>query len=188
MIHDSFRANVPRTREVLLMVNRAQAVAPVMALILAGLAGCGAPTEPVVPTPAPTTPAVATPAPAPTPTPTPTATPGEAPVENTAPAVRVTIRLYAVEDGAGNFMPNWDPSEPIPTRFWARVDVTSKDEKGKETNGNGIVEFFLSNPRSIEVTGGHTNQRRLKALEPTMVDVWATQDGVQSNKLTLTFY
>jgi len=170
------------------MVNRAQAVAPVMALILAGLAGCATPTEPVVPTPAPTTPAVATPAPAPTPTPTPTATPGEAPVENTAPAGRVTIRLYAVEDGAGNFMPNWDPNEPIPTRFWARVDVTSKDEKGKETNGNGAVEFFLSNPRYIEVTGGHTNQRRLKALEPTMVDVWAMQDGVQSNKLTLTFY
>ena len=150
------------------MVNRAQAVAPVMALILTGLAGCATPTEPVVPTPAPTTPAVATPAPAPTPTPTPTATPGEAPVEN--------------------FMPNWDPNEPIPTRFWARVDVTSKDEKGKETNGNGAVEFFLSNPRYIEVTGGHTNQRRLKALEPTMVDVWAMQDGVQSNKLTLTFY
>jgi len=174
------------------MVNRAHAVAPVMALILAGLAGCGSPTQPVVPTPAPTAvptptpPAVATPAPAPTSTP---CTQGlcEAPVENTAPAVRVTIRLYAVEDGAGNFMPNWDPSEPIPTRFWARVDVTSKDENGKETNGNGIVEFFVSNPRLIEVTGGHTNQRRLKALEPTAVEVWATQDGVRSNTLTLTF-
>jgi hypothetical protein len=169
------------------MVNRAQAVAPLVALIVSALAGCGSPTQPVVPTPAPT--AVATPVPAPEPTPAPTPTPGvEPPVENTAPAVRVTIRLYAVEDGAGNFIPNWDPSEPIPTRFWARVDVTSKDEKGRETNGNGIVEFFLSDPRLIEVTGGHTNQRRLKALAATTVDVWATQDGVRSNTLTLTFY
>jgi len=169
------------------MVNRAQAVAPLVALIVSALAGCGSPTDPVVPSPSPTA-AVATPAPASSPTPAPTPTPaGEPPVENTAPAVRVTIRLYAVEDGAGNFMPNWDPSEPIPTRFWARVDVTSKDEKGRETNGNGIVEFFLSDPRLIEVTGGHTNQRRLKALGATTVEVWATQDGVRSNTLTLTF-
>jgi hypothetical protein len=168
------------------MLNRTRVVAPAMALVLAGLTGCDSPTQTVVPTPAPT--ATPTPAPAPTPTPTPTPVPsGEPPVENTSPAVRVTIRLYAVEDGAGNFIANYDPNEPIPTRYWARVDVTSKDEKGKETNGNGAVEFFVSVPRLIEVTGGHTNQRRLKALAPVMVDVWATQDGVRSNTLTLTF-
>ena len=168
------------------MVNRTRVVAPALALIIAGLTGCDSPTQTVVPTPAPT--ATPTPAPAPTPTPTPTPEPsGEPPVENTSPAVRVTIRLYAVEDGAGNFIANYDPNEPIPTRYWARVDVTSKDEKGKETNGNGAVEFFVSVPRLIEVTGGHTNQRRLKALAPVMVEVWATQDGVRSNTLTLTF-
>jgi len=168
------------------MVNRTRVVAPALALIIAGLTGCDSPTQTVVPTPAPT--ATPTPAPAPTPTPTPTPEPsGEPPVVNTSPAVRVTIRLYAVEDGAGNFIANYDPNEPIPTRYWARVDVTSKDEKGKETNGNGAVEFFVSVPRLIEVTGGHTNQRRLKALAPVMVEVWATQDGVRSNTLTLTF-
>jgi hypothetical protein len=172
------------------MVNRARAVAPAVALIVSAFAGCGGPTDPVVPTPAPTTPpAAATPAPAPTPTPTPTPTPGvEPPVENTNPAVRVTIRLYAVEDGVGGFFPNWDPNEPIPARYWARVDVTSKDKSNLETNGNGVVEFFVSTPRLIEVTGGHTNQRRLKALtRPVTTDVWATQDGVTSNKLTLSF-
>lgn len=170
------------------MVNKGLVVAPAVALIVSALAGCGSPTEPVVPTPAPTTPGPATPAPAPTPTPAPTATPGiEPPVENTARAVRVSIRLYAVEDGAGNFFPNWDPSEPILIRYWARVDVTAKDENGKETNGNGAVEFFVNVPRLIEITGGHTNQRRLRALAPVEVDVWATQDGVRSNTLTLTF-
>jgi hypothetical protein len=172
------------------MVNRAQAVAPLVALIVSALAGCGSPTQPVVTTPAPT--AVATPVPAPQPTPAPTPTPCaqavcEAPVENTAPAVRVTIRLYAVEDGAGSFIPNFNPSDPIPTGYWARVDVTAKDKDNLETNGNGSVDFFVSNPRAVEITGGHTNQRRLRALEPTAVEVWATQDGVRSNTLTLTF-
>ena len=168
------------------MVIRAQTLAPVMALTVSALAGCGSPTQPVVPTPAPT--AAATPIPAPAPTPTPTPTPGvEPPVENTAPAARVSIRLYSVEDGAGSFIPNFNPSDPIPPRFWARVDVTAKDKDNLETNGNGVVEFFVSTPRTVEITGGHTNQRRLRALEPTTVDVWATQDHVRSNTLTLTF-
>jgi hypothetical protein len=170
------------------MMNRAPAVAPIVALTVSALAACGSPTQPVVPTPAPTAPAAATPAPAPTPTPTPTPTPGvEPPVTNTNPAVRVAIRLYSVEDGAGGFIPNWDPNEPIPLSYWARVDVTSKDKDNLETNGNGVVEFFVSTPRLVEVTGGHTNQRRLKALAPVVVEVWATQDGVRSNTLTLTF-
>ena len=185
---DSFRAEGPR-EEVTLMVNRAQAAAPVVALIVSALAGCGGPTDPIVPTPAPTAPPVtAAPAPAPPPTPTPTPTPGvEPPVQNTSPAVRVTIRLYAVEDGVGSFFPNWDPTEPIPVRYVARVDVTSKDKDNLETNGNGVVEFFVSAPRLVEVLGGHTNQRRIRALEPAAVDVWATQDGVTSNRITLTF-
>ena len=170
------------------MVSRAQAVAPVVALIVSALAGCGGPTEPVVPTPAPTALAVATPAPAPATTPAPTPTPGvEPPVTNTNPAVRVTIRLYSVEDGAGGFISNPDPDEPIPRGYWARVDVTSKDKDNLETNGNGVVDFFISTPRLVEVAGGHTNQRRLRALEPVTTDVWATQDGVRSNTLTLTF-
>jgi hypothetical protein len=170
-----------------LMMNRAQAVAPMVALIVTAVAGCGGPTDPVVPTPAPTAPPVAA-TPVPTPTPAPTPTPGvEPPVVNTSPAVRVTIRLYAVEDGTGGFFPNWDPNEPIPVRFMARVDVTSKDKDNLETNGNGVVDFFVSAPRMVEVLGGHTNQRRIRALGPVAVDVWATQDGVTSNKITLTF-
>ena len=162
-------------------------IAAAAASILLCFAACDNPATPESPMPSPTPAPTATPVPAPTPTPTPTPTPSEAPVENTARAVKVSIRLYAVEDGAGNFFPNWDPSEPILLRYWARVDVTAKDKDNLETNGNGVVEFFVSNPRAVEITGGHTNQRRLRALRPTAVDVWATQDGVRSNTLTLTF-
>jgi len=171
-------------------VSRAAIVAAI--LILAGLPGCGSPTEPIAPTPAPTTVPSITPVPLSTPTPQPTPTPCtqglcEPPVENTAPPVRVTIRLYTIEDGSGAFVPNPNPNEPIAVGLWARLDVTAKDKDNLETNGNGSVEFFFSNIRSIEVAGGHTNQRRIKAIEPTLVDCWATLDGVRSNTLTLEF-
>ena len=168
------------------MVNVARALT-VASLILCFTA-CDSPTGPIIPSPTPApTPAPTPVAPAPTPTPDPTPTPGEAPVENTAPAARVTIRLYTLEDGNGNFIPNPDPNEPIPTRYWARLDVTSKDEKNRETNGQNSVEFFFSNPRNLEVTGGHTNQRRIRASQPLATDCWAMQDGIRSNTLTLTF-
>jgi hypothetical protein len=168
------------------MVKRAPVAAPALVL-LAVLSACGSPTETVVPTPAPTATPTPAPVPTPVPTPDPTPTPVEPPVENTSPAARVTIRLYAVEDGAGNFIPNFDPTQPISLRFWARVDVTAKDKDNLETNVNGNVDFFVSTPRLVEVTGGHTHQRRLKALAPVVTDVWATLDGVRSNTLTLTF-
>lgn len=164
------------------MVNRTRVVPA--ALILACLVGCGTPTQPVVPTPAPTP--TPTPVPAPTATPAPTPTP-EPPVENTAPPVRVTIRLYTLEDGTGNFIANPDPNVPIPRGYWARLDVTAKDEDNLETNGKGSVEFFFTNQRSIEVVGGHTNQRRVRALAPAVVECRAALDGVRSNLLKLTF-
>jgi hypothetical protein len=180
--------SVERTsREEVQDMVKVDRIAAAVASILMFFAACDNPATPESPMPSPTPAPTATPVPAPTPTPTPTPTPSEAPVENTSPAARVTMRLYTIEDGAGNFIANPDPSEPIPIGYWARIDVTSKDEKGKDTNGNGRVDFFFSNPRWIEVTGGHTNQRRLRALAPTGVDCWATQDGVRSNTLTLTF-
>ena len=108
-------------------------------------------------------------------------------MENTAPPVRVTIRLYTLEDGMGNFIANPDPSVPIPRGYWARLDVTAKDEDNLETNGSGSVEFFFTNKRSIEVVGGHTNQRRVRALAPAVVECRASLDGVRSNTVTLTF-
>jgi hypothetical protein len=156
---------------------------------------CGAGTSPtpiVVPTPEP--------APAPTPTPTPVAvaapspspspcTQGlcEEPTTNTEKAVRLTLRLYTVEDGLGAFVSRPDPENPIPIGWSARIDATAKDLSGRETNGEGNVRWFVDPDYVVEVSGGHTHQRRLKGLQTGDVKVWATLDGVTSNELVLKF-
>ncbi|HET9316961.1 MAG TPA: hypothetical protein VFQ51_15315 [Vicinamibacteria bacterium] len=161
------------------------------------VAACGGstvqPVAPVVPTPTPQ----ATPPPiiAPTPTPSPSAAPTpapcteglcEAPVTSTAPPARLTVRLFTVENGTGKFWPNWDTSEPIPMDFFARVDVTGKDEFGAETNGSVEPEWHFSDEELVRVSSNHTHQRRLKVLEKGgRLDIWVTQQGVTSNVITL---
>jgi hypothetical protein len=174
-----------------MMVNRGGAAVVAAVLILAGLPGCGTPTQPVTPTPAPTTVPPLTLAPAPSPTPAPTPTPCtqglcEPPVENSAPPVRVTMRLYTIEDGSGEFITKPDPTQPIPVGFWARLDVTAKERTTWRPTATATSVFF-SNIRSIQVSGGHTNQRRVKAIEPVIVECWAVLDEVRSNTLTLEF-
>jgi hypothetical protein len=156
--------------------------------LLSFLAGCGQST-PAAPTPSPSPVATPTPAPVATPTPVPTPTPCpdcEAPVTNSNPAVRVTIRLYVVEDPGGGYISN--PSkDDIPVGWVARLDVTSKDVDNRETTGQGDVEFFFNNPSIVSVGGNHTNQRRVQGIARGQVDCWATQDGVRSNTITLSF-
>jgi hypothetical protein len=161
------------------------------ALLIFLSCGSGA-TTPVVPTPTPQP--VATPTPAPAPAPTPSPGPSscpqgtcEEPTTNTEKAVRVTLRLYTVEDGLGTFVSNPDPTNPIPIGWYARVDVTAKDESGRETNGYGNVRFFVDPDYVVEVLGSHTHQRRLRGLQTGDVVVWAELDGVTSNRVTLMF-
>jgi hypothetical protein len=163
-------------------------------------AACGGGTTPVQPnviaTPTPETPPliVATPTPTPSPstqpTPTPTPTPCtvglcEAPVTSTTPPTRLTVRLFTVENGTGIFISNPDPAEPIPVTYFARVDVTAKDEHGYETNGSTEPEWHFSDDSLVKITGNHTHQRRLRVTGEGTVDVWVTQEGVTSNVLTL---
>lgn len=166
-------------------------------------AACGGntvqPVAPVVPVPTPTPQAtppaiIASPTPtpspstAPTPTPEPPCTVGlcEEPVTSTTPPVRLTLRLFTVENGTGKFWPNWDSSQPIPPDFFARVDVTGKDEHGYETNGSVEPEWHFSDDSLVKVSSNHTHQRRLKVLEKGgLLDIWATQQGVKSNVITL---
>jgi hypothetical protein len=160
-------------------------------LVAVSLAACGG-SSPVTPTPSPTPVATPTPAPTPTPTPVPTPTPCtqglcEEPVTNTNPPVRLTLRLYTVESPSGGFTAQPDPGTPITVGHIARLDVTAKDVDNRETIGRGDVEFFYSNPVLVRVFGNHTHQRRLEVLRPGQLDIWATQDGVRSNVLTLTF-
>jgi hypothetical protein len=169
-------------------------------------AACGGstvqPVAPVIPeatsTPQPqsTPPAIIAPTATPTapPTsasPTPTSEPCtqglcEEPTTSTTPPVRLTVRLFTVENGTGKFWPNWDPNEPIPPDFFARVDVTAKDAFGYETNGTEEPEFHFSDPALVKEASNHSHQRRLKVLEKGgMLDVWVTQQGVTSNVITL---
>lgn len=165
-------------------------------------AACGGntvqPVAPVVPEPTPTpqstpAPLVTTPTPSPSPSTAPNPTPEpctqglcEDPVTATTPPVRLTVRLFTVENGTGKFWPNWDTNEPIPPDFFARVDVTAKDAHGYETNGTEEPEWHFSDEDMVKVSSNHTHQRRLKVLEKGgMLDVWVTQQGVTSNVITL---
>jgi hypothetical protein len=151
--------------------------------------GCGnaAPVAPV---------AVATvpPPPAPTPAPTPVAVTTPEPAEcdgcepsvtNRASPVRLTLRLYTVEDGFGSFVRNPNPLDPIPLGWLARLDVVGKDADGKETNGHEEIVWHLSEWSLARVSGNHTHQRRLKVLQKGFLEVWVTQEGVRSNTLSL---
>lgn len=144
------------------------------------------PTAPPQPTPTPVPAPTPTPTPAPAPEPTPEPCDGcEEPVGNTEPPVRLTLRLYTVEDGFGSYIPNPKPEDPIPIGWYARVDVTGKDAEGRETNGSRPIQWFFHNEHLVKVSGNHTHQRRLKALAPGFVDVWVRQHGVESNRLSL---
>jgi hypothetical protein len=162
-----------------------------IALTLAMGCGGGTPTSAVVPTPTPVPAPTPTPAPAPTPQPTPTPCAQglcEPKVVNDSPAARLTVRLYTVEDGHGNFISNPDPNDGIHVGSNARLDATAKDDENKETNGLGNIEFFFNNPSLVHIGGGNgPQQRRLKVLKPGTLVCWAELDGVQSNKLTLYF-
>lgn len=166
-------------------------LAVAIALVAVACGGGGTPTSSIVPTPLPT--ATPTPVPAPTPTPDPTPTPCtqglcEPKVVNDAPADRLTLRLYTIEDGYGNFISNPDPDEGIKVGSIARIDATAKDEDGKETNGLGNIEFFFSDTSLVKISGGNgPQQRRLRVLKAGRLVCWAELDGIQSNLLTLYF-
>jgi hypothetical protein len=97
------------------------------------------------------------------------------------------LRLYSVEDGFGHFVPNPNPSDAIPVGWYARIDVTAKDEHGDETNGRKPIQWNWTNGFLVTVRGNHTHQRRLRILGAGSSDFWVRQHGVQSNTLTLHF-
>src|SRR4051812_7214724 len=90
---------------------------------------CGGGSSPSTPVPVatPTPVAVATPLPTPEPEPTPD---GEPPVDKTTPPVRITARLYVVEDPSGrvyDYQSTKDGTPIIPLGYKFRVDIVAKD-------------------------------------------------------------
>jgi hypothetical protein len=168
-------------------------------LVIALATACGQ-SVPVAPVAIPSaTPApIATPTPAPTPAPTPvpaaTPTPEPAPepcdgcepaVTNRNSPVRLTLRLYTVEDGFGQYIKNPDPAHSIPLGWFARLDVVAKDANNDETNGNEEIVWHFSEADLVNASGNHTHQRRLKAVKAGYLEVWVTQEGVRSNTISL---
>jgi hypothetical protein len=158
---------------------------------LAG-AGCGSSTSPAEPTPS-----VPVATPAPTPTPTPVANPPlqaptpppcngcEPPVTNTNPPVRLTIRVYKIQDLNGTVIAGIPPS--IPLGYTVTIDATPKDAGNRDTLGSGTVDFTFSDMSIIEVSSNHGFQKKLKVLGEGLLEVRASLDGIDSNTLVITF-
>jgi len=165
----------------------------VMALIGAATAAasCGGSTSPVTseppvqvvasPAPTPTPPPVDEPSPAPTPPP---CNGCEPPVTNTKPPVRLTIRVYKVQDVNGTLVAGIPPS--IPLGYTVTIDATPKDAGNKDTLGSGTVDFTYSDPTLVDVGSNHGFQKKLKVLGAGLLEVKASLDGIDSNTLVIT--
>ena len=159
----------------------------VMAVLSVTLASCGGGSSPstpvaVAPTPVPTP--ISTPAPTPEPTPE-----SEPPVEKTTPPVRITARLYVVEDPSGRQV-DWQTTKEgtpiIPLGFKFRVDIVAKDKKNKETMGTGHPEWVFKPETLVDVDSfANEFQPRLRASKSGMFSVFAKLDKIESNTITV---
>jgi hypothetical protein len=169
-------------------------------VIMAAACGGGSSSSPtaVLTTPVPTPKPTPTPDPNPTPTPDPSATPCtvglcEPETTNTAPPVRVILRLYQLFDKDGQWvLPTPDPvkqvvKQPIPVGYTIRLDVTGKDADGKDTLGQKNIQFIYSDPTMVQEAIQSDWQRKLLVLKPGAFKVYASFDGRGSNDLNFTF-
>jgi len=103
--------------------------------------------------------------------------------------VRITARLYLVEDAAGRRVDyettkNGTPIIPLGYRF--RVDIVAKDAKNKETTGTGHPEWTFDPEHLIDiVTFSNEFQPRLRASQRGEFNVYATLDKIRSNTITV---
>jgi hypothetical protein len=182
---------LPEKKVVCLMKMKSLMLIVALPCGLAGT-GCGSSTSPAEPTPSAP---VATPAPTPTPTPvaeqpqhSPTPAPPcsgcEAPVTNTNPPVRLTIRVYKVQDLNGTLVAGIPAS--IPLGYTVTIDATPKDAGNKDTLGSGTVDFSFSDMSLIDVGSNHGFQKKLTVLGAGLLEVKASLDGIDSNTLVIT--
>jgi hypothetical protein len=163
----------------------------ILAVALALLGACGGgseaptPAAPVVPTPAPTPEPTPVPTPAPEPSPS-CPDPCEAPVSNDNPAARLSIRLYILTDKQGQLIGDYDP-QAIPVGWRLTLDATAKDSEGKETNGRKVVRWFVDDENIVQLGGSHLHQLKVTPRAPGRIEVYARQDGVDSNTLKFRF-
>jgi hypothetical protein len=180
-------AKVTMEREMKTWHSSLAAISTAAFLSLASIScgGGGAPSTPA-PVATPTPVAVATPAPVPSPEPTPEAEP---PVTNTRPPVRITARLYLVEDASGRRV-DYETTKAgmpiIPLGYRVRFDIVAKDAKNKETIGSGHPEWTFDPEHLIDiVTFSNEFQPRLRASQRGEFSTYATLDKIKSNTITV---
>jgi hypothetical protein len=164
-------------------------ITTVVALALAATCACGGgggPAAPVAPPP------TALPAPTPAPTPNPEPSPSSCPepceptVTNDMPAAKLTIRLYILTDEHGQLVGDYDP-QAIPVGWRLTLDATAKDAQGQETNGQKVVRWIIDNSGIVQLGGSHLHQLKVTPRAPGPIEVYARQDGVDSNTLRFRF-
>jgi hypothetical protein len=168
------------------MKSLPRSVAAMLGVVVLSCGGGGAPSAPVVvATPSPV--AVATPTPAPTPEPTPE---GEPPVERETAPVRITLRLFVVENPDGSvyqYRENQEGLPIIPGGYHFRLDIIAKDKKNKETRGSGNVLWHW-NDNLIDVENmNNIYHPTLRASRPGQFCAVAELDKILSNELCLEF-
>jgi hypothetical protein len=150
--------------------------------------GGGSPSTPViVATPTPSPVVVATPTPAPTPEPTPEP---EAPVQRVTPPVRITLRLFVVEDGRGGVYQYRETQEGlplIPVGYYFRLDIIAKDSKNKETRGSGEVRWHWDGHLIDEDNLRNIYHPRLRAARDGKFCARAELDQIMSNEICTEF-
>ena len=167
-----------------------------IAVATAAMSCGGGPSTPVplsTPTPVATTPAAtATAPPAPTPAPTPPCPtdPCEVPVERETKPVRITLRLFVVEDPAGGvfqYKQTDDGTPIIPVNYRFRLDIIAKDKKNKETRGSGNVIWHWDDNMVVVESLENVYHPTLRAIRGGPFCVTAEMDDVLSNELCLEF-
>jgi hypothetical protein len=163
------------------------------AVLSCGGGGGASPSAPATPAATPTPVAVATPTPpAPTPEPTPPCPtdPCEQPVERDTKPVRITLRLFVVEDPAGGvfqYKSDDDGTPIVPVNYKFRLDIIAKDAKNRETKGSGNVIWHWDD-NMIDVENiENVYHPTLRATKGGMWCAKAEMDDVVSNELCLDF-
>jgi hypothetical protein len=104
--------------------------------------------------------------------------------------VRITLRLFVVEDGKGGvyqYRENPDGLPLIPVGYFFRLDIIAKDTKNKETRGSGEVIWHWDGDLIDEDNLSNIYHPRLRARRDGMFCAHAELDKIMSNELCTEF-
>jgi hypothetical protein len=104
--------------------------------------------------------------------------------------VRITLRLFVVEDGRGGVYQYRETPEGlplIPVGYFFRLDIIAKDAKNKETRGTGEVVWHWDTDLIDEDNLSNIYHPRLRARRDGKFCATAELDKITSNELCTEF-